>query len=94
MILTPSIPLPEMTLPVNVLPLEPVRIVIPSWAFRDPWPVTDDLFLAAYGGPVPLTYGNIAHLANNEPRPGSDLLEELMNGVVTSRVNAPSPGAA
>ncbi|NOX57743.1 MAG: hypothetical protein GXP29_02655 [Planctomycetes bacterium] len=39
----------------------------------------------AYGGPVPLTYGNIAHLANREPRPGSDLIDELMNGVVTRR---------
>ncbi len=39
----------------------------------------------AYGGPVPLTYGNIAHVANSAPRPGSDLLEELMNGVVTRR---------
>jgi hypothetical protein len=41
--------------------------------------------VAEYGGPVPLTYGNIAHVANSEPRPGSDLLEELMNGVVTRR---------
>lgn len=46
---------------------------------------TGEHAVAAYGGPVPLTYGNIAHLANSEPRPGSDLLEELMNGVVTRR---------
>ena len=35
-----------------------------------------------YGGPVPLTYGNYGHLGNNAPRPGSNLLLDLMNGVV------------
>lgn len=35
-----------------------------------------------YGGPVPLTFGNIFHFGNNAPRPGSDLLPDLMNGVV------------
>lgn len=34
-----------------------------------------------YGGPVPLTSGNIYHLGNKDPLPGEDLLEELMNGV-------------
>jgi hypothetical protein len=34
------------------------------------------------GGPVPLTYGNYGHLGNNAPRPGSNLLLDLMNGVV------------
>lgn len=33
-------------------------------------------------GPVPLTYGNYGHLGNNAPRPGSNLLLDLMNGVV------------
>ncbi|MEZ6083803.1 MAG: hypothetical protein R3E58_07640 [Phycisphaerae bacterium] len=46
---------------------------------------TGEHAVEAYGGPVPLTYGNIAHLANSAPRPGSDLIEELMNGVVTRR---------
>lgn len=32
-----------------------------------------------YGGPVPLTYGNIYRVGNNPPRPGSDLLADLMN---------------
>ena len=37
---------------------------------------------AVYGGPVPLTYGNIFHVGNNAPRPGADLVPDLMNGVV------------
>jgi hypothetical protein len=36
----------------------------------------------AYGGPVPLTYGDYGHVANAAPRPGSDLIADLMNGVV------------
>ena len=39
---------------------------------------------ALYGGPVPLTYGNIYHVGNNAPRPGSDLIPDLMNGVVSN----------
>jgi hypothetical protein len=38
-----------------------------------------------YGGAVPVTYGNPCHLGNNPPRPGSDLLPQLMNGVVFYR---------
>lgn len=41
--------------------------------------------MAVYGGPVPLTFGNIFHVANRAPRPGSDLLDELMNGVADRR---------
>lgn len=41
--------------------------------------------MEVYGGPVPLTYGNIYHLANQAPRPGDDLLEQLMNGVADHR---------
>ena len=37
---------------------------------------------AIYGGPVPLTYGNVFHVGNDSPRPGSDLIPDLMNGVV------------
>jgi hypothetical protein len=37
---------------------------------------------AQYGRPVPITYGNPFHLGNNSPRPGSDLLSDLMNGIV------------
>ena len=40
----------------------------------------------AYGGPVPLTFGNLYHLGNNAPRPGADLLaDSLMNGVTFTR---------
>ncbi len=38
--------------------------------------------VSIYGSPVPLTYGNISHLGNNSPRPGSDIISDLMNGVV------------
>jgi len=38
-----------------------------------------------YGGPVPLTSGNYIHLGNDSPRPGSDLIPDLMNGVVFFR---------
>ena len=41
------------------------------------------LATALYGGPVPLTFGNLMHLGNDAPRPGSDLILGLMNGVVT-----------
>jgi hypothetical protein len=35
---------------------------------------------AKYGGPVPITYGNPAHLGNLSPRPGADLVHDLMFG--------------
>lgn len=35
-----------------------------------------------YGGPVAVTYANPGHLGNSDPRPGSNLLLDLMNGVV------------
>ena len=38
-----------------------------------------------YGGPVAETYGNCRHLGNRAPRPGSDLLDQLMNGVANRR---------
>jgi len=34
-----------------------------------------------YGGPVPLTTGSYGHLGNAAPRPGSNLVPDLMNGV-------------
>ena len=40
---------------------------------------------AVYGSPVPVTYGNPWHLGNSSPRPGSDLIPDLMNGVVFNR---------
>lgn len=40
---------------------------------------------AIYGSPVPVTFGNYAHVANQLPRPGSDLIPDLMNGVVFFR---------
>ena len=38
--------------------------------------------VSLYGGPVPVTFGNNSHLGNALPRPGSDLIPDLMNGVV------------
>jgi FG-GAP-like repeat/FG-GAP repeat len=35
-----------------------------------------------HGGPVPITYADPFHLGNNPPRPGSNLIPDLMNGVV------------
>lgn len=40
---------------------------------------------ALYGGPVPLTFGNASHVANFSPRPGEDLLLDVMNGLVFYR---------
>lgn len=40
---------------------------------------------ALYGGPVPLTFANTSHLANFSPRPGEDMLLDLMNGLVFYR---------
>ena len=37
---------------------------------------------AYYGTAVPVTFGNAFHPGNAAPRPGSDLLPDLMNGVV------------
>ena len=39
--------------------------------------------VSVYGSPVPETYGNINHLANIAPRPGSDLIDDLMKGLMT-----------
>jgi hypothetical protein len=41
--------------------------------------------MALYGGLVPLTYANVAHVANFSPRPGEDLILNLMNGLVFYR---------
>lgn len=40
---------------------------------------------ALYGNPVPVTFGNTTHIGNSNPRPGSDLIPDLMNGVVFFR---------
>ena len=40
---------------------------------------------ALYGGPVPLSFGNVSHVANFSPRPGEDLLLDVMNGLVFYR---------
>lgn len=37
---------------------------------------------AFFGGPVAVTFGNPFHLGNNPPRPGADLIPDLMNGIV------------
>ncbi|MFO1187471.1 MAG: FG-GAP-like repeat-containing protein [Alphaproteobacteria bacterium] len=37
--------------------------------------------VALYGGPVPLTIGSYDHFGNASPAPGSNLLQDLMNGV-------------
>lgn len=41
--------------------------------------------MAVYGGPVPLTLGNYAHLGNEIAGLGLDLVPDLMNGVVFYR---------
>jgi hypothetical protein len=38
-----------------------------------------------YGGLVPLTFGNYRHVGNSSPRPGDDLLTDLMNGAIRYR---------
>ncbi len=38
--------------------------------------------VAVYGGPVPLTHGLTDHWGNFAPGPGSELINELMNGLV------------
>lgn len=40
---------------------------------------------AWYGAAVPQTFGSIFHVGNEPPRPGGDLIDQLMNGVVISR---------
>ncbi len=41
--------------------------------------------MGLYGAPVPITFGNVTHIGNEAPRPGSDLIPDLMNGVVFFR---------
>lgn len=41
--------------------------------------------MSVYGGPVPLTLGNYAHLGNGVAGLGLDLVPDLMNGVVFQR---------
>ena len=49
---------------------------------------------AAYGNrPVPLTFGNYGHVGNDVPRVGSDLVPDLMNGVVYYRGTRYEPSA-
>lgn len=48
---------------------------------------------ALYGGPVPLTASNLYHLANREGLPGNDLINDIMNGVVTQLGKSPGPSA-
>ncbi len=38
-----------------------------------------------YGGPIPLTQGNVYHVGNEPPLPGVDLVPDLMNGIVFFR---------
>jgi FG-GAP-like repeat len=48
---------------------------------------------AIYGGPVPLTIGNIYHVGNSAGQPGSGLLNDLMNGVVGLLGKSPGPSS-
>ncbi len=41
--------------------------------------------MAVHGAPAPLTFGNVFHLANFSPRPGEDLILDVMNGLVFYR---------
>lgn len=38
--------------------------------------------MANYGGPVPITFGNAFHVANDAPRPGRELASDVMNGLM------------
>ena len=57
--------------------------------------IGDDVFFngayanLAYGGPVPLTYGNLSHVGNGwwTGRPGVDLVDDVMNGVVSQSID-------
>ena len=58
----------------------------------DAWTAFDGDFVfegplasTAYGSTVPLTYGNAKHVGNNPPRPGSNLIPDLMNGLIFYR---------
>lgn len=46
---------------------------------------TGALAMGVYGGPVPLTVGNFAHLGNSDASLGLDLVPDLMNGVAFYR---------
>ncbi|MBR1123330.1 VCBS repeat-containing protein [Bradyrhizobium lablabi] len=48
---------------------------------------------AVYGGAVPLTIGNLYHVGNSAGQPGSDLLGDLMNGVIGFLGNGPGVSA-
>ncbi|MFO1082217.1 MAG: hypothetical protein U1E23_16490 [Reyranellaceae bacterium] len=48
---------------------------------------------SVYGGPVPLTIGNLYHVGNAAGSPGADLLGDLMNGVVGLLGRSPGPSA-
>lgn len=50
---------------------------------------TGDAAMHAHGGqPVPLTFGNFSHVGNSTAsgRPGSDLVTDVMNGVVSQSI--------
>ncbi|WP_337174940.1 hypothetical protein [Paludisphaera sp.] len=50
---------------------------------------TGDAAMHAHGGqPVPLTFGNFSHVGNSSAsgRPGSDLVNDVMNGVVSRSI--------
>ncbi|MFZ4575062.1 MAG: hypothetical protein ACOYN0_11730, partial [Phycisphaerales bacterium] len=51
---------------------------VPQW-FSGP------ISVARYAGSVPLTYANAKHVGNDPPHPGTDLISDLMNGVVFYR---------
>jgi hypothetical protein len=40
---------------------------------------------SVYGGDVPLTFGDPIHVGNSSPRPGANLVPDLMNGVTYNR---------
>lgn len=46
---------------------------------------TGENAVAQYGAEVPLTFGNIFHLGNRAPRPGQDLIADVLNGVQFQR---------
>lgn len=46
---------------------------------------TGSAAVAEFGADVPLTFGNMYHVGNAAPRPGEELIPDMMNGVVYFR---------
>jgi hypothetical protein len=65
----------------------PFESTFDEWVVRDGtgFFFTGPSAMSLYGSRVPLTFTTYPHVGNEAPRPGSDLLSDLMNGVVFFR---------